>query len=173
MDVFNVEIKAKHDNSENLKFLLERAEAYFEGQVHQLDTYFKVANGRLKLREFGDDATLVHYERTNQAGPKGSDVILYHHKVDSSLKAALSKSLDVLVVVDKLRDVYRIDNVKFHIDEVKNLGSFVEIEAQSFEGNIDERKLWGQCEFYLDFLDINRADLIECSYSDLLPNKNH
>ena len=31
--------------------------------------------------------------------------------------------------MDKKREIYFIHNVKFHIDNVKNLGTFIEIEA--------------------------------------------
>jgi len=59
--------------------------------------------------------------------------------------------------------------MKFHVDEVKELGSFVEIEA----GNLtdiskDESTLKEQCEFYMRELLIRNEDLIHCSYSDLL-----
>ncbi len=73
--------------------------------------------------------------------------------------------------VDKKRNIAFIDNVKFHIDEVKGLGSFMEIEAIDIDGSIGLNKLQDQCAFYLEKLAIKEEDLIEISYSDLLLNK--
>jgi predicted adenylyl cyclase CyaB len=89
----------------------------------------------------------------------------------SSLKEILIKSLGILVVVDKKREIYFIDNVKFHIDIVENLGTFVEIEAIDVDGTIGKEKLLEQCQLYLDLLEISQSDLISVSYSDLLLEK--
>jgi len=40
----------------------------------------------------------------------------------------LTNSLDVLIVVKKKRETYFINNLKFHLDTIDRLGSFVEIE---------------------------------------------
>ena len=82
-----------------------------------------------------------------------------------------SKALGILVVVDKKREIYFIDNVKFHIDEVEDLGTFVEIEAIDNDGTIGKEKLLEQCQFFLDLFRISQGDLISVSYSDLLLQK--
>jgi adenylate cyclase class 2 len=80
----------------------------------------------------------------------------------------LTKSLGILVVVDKQREIYFIDNVKFHIDTVANLGTFMEIEAIDNDGSIGLNKLQEQCNYYMKLLNISEEDLISVSYSDLL-----
>jgi predicted adenylyl cyclase CyaB len=75
--------------------------------------------------------------------------------------------LGVLVVVDKEREIYFIDNVKFHLDKVKNLGNFVEIEAIDNK-NIGKEKLLKQCNEYMKLFSIDKKDLIAESYSDML-----
>ena len=75
------------------------------------------------------------------------------------------------VVVDKKREIYFIDNVKFHVDQVEDLGTFVEIEAIDMTGEIGKEKLLEQCEYYLNLFDISKNDLVEYSYSDLLLKK--
>ena len=80
----------------------------------------------------------------------------------------LVKSLGVLMVVDKQREIYFIDNVKFHIDEVKDLGKFMEIEAIDMDGSLGKEKLLKQCQEYMKLFDIQESDLISKSYSDLL-----
>jgi adenylate cyclase class IV len=61
--------------------------------------------------------------------------------------------------------------VKFHLDHVNNLGSFVEIEAIDSDGKIGKDKLLEQCNYYLKLFKIKQEDLISNSYSDLLLKK--
>ncbi|MFT5167702.1 MAG: adenylate cyclase class 2 [Saprospiraceae bacterium] len=168
MSILNIEIKARCDNPAGIKSKLESQNARFAGIDHQIDTYFKANEGRLKLREGNIENTLIHYLRTDQAGPKQSLVELYHPEPNSTLKEVLTKAMGVLAIVDKHRAIYFVDNVKFHIDKVKGLGSFVEIEAIDTDGNIGEEKLLRQCNFYLELFGIDDGDLIERSYSDLI-----
>ena len=76
----------------------------------------------------------------------------------------------VLVVVDKIREIYFIDNVKFHIDVVEGIGSFIEIESIE-NATIGKQKLLDQCAQYLVLFGINESDLVPSSYSDLLLQK--
>ena len=164
----NIEIKAKSNNQNAIREILKSKKADFKGADRQIDTYFKVNNGRLKLREGKIENNLIHYQRENKEGPKQSDVNLFKSNPESSLKEILTKALCVLVVVDKKREIYFIDNVKFHIDTVENLGNFVEIEAIDEDGTIGKDKLIEQCQFFLDLFKISQEDLISVSYSDLL-----
>ncbi|MFA6080559.1 MAG: class IV adenylate cyclase [Candidatus Gracilibacteria bacterium] len=167
----NIEIKAKSENQEKIREILKSKNAFFKGLDHQIDTYFNVNHGRLKLREGNIENYLVQYQRENKKGPKQSDFTLFEPGSKSSLKEILIKSLGILVVVDKKREIYFIDNVKFHIDIVENLGTFVEIEAIDVDGTIGKEKLLEQCQLYLDLLEISQSDLISVSYSDLLLEK--
>lgn len=164
----NIEIKAYCSNPDEIRTILQNKGAEFKGTDHQIDTYFNCTHGRLKLREGNIENNLIHYQRQNTEGPKRSDVILFKSDPDSSLKKLLEASLGILTVVDKKREIYFIDNVKFHVDEVKTLGSFVEIEAIDQTLDIGEFKLMEQCNHYVDLFQIQTDDLIADSYSDLL-----
>ncbi|MDB5198029.1 MAG: adenylate cyclase [Flaviaesturariibacter sp.] len=164
----NYEFKAKTDRLDKLESLLKEKGPRYVGEDHQTDTYFNVPAGRLKLREGNIENTLIQYHRTNVAGAKQSDVLLYHHHPDPSLKAVLVKALGVKVVVDKRRRIYFIDNVKFHFDTVESLGTFVEVEAIDSDGSIGLEKLKEQCAFYSQLFEIQPEDYLAESYSDLL-----
>lgn len=168
MTHLNVEIKARCTDPDAVRAVLSSRGARYAGTDRQTDTYFRVPNGRLKLREGQIENALIHYQRKDQAGPKRSEVSLYPAQPGSNLKQVLTTALGLLVVVDKTREIYFIDNVKFHIDVVKGLGSFVEIEAIDAGGTIGETHLRRQCHLYLDLFGITAADLLERSYSDLL-----
>ena len=168
MPHLNVEIKARCKNPDQIRAILKAHQADFRGTDHQIDTYFDNVKGRLKLREGNIENNLIHYLRSNQAGPKKSEVHLYPTPDSVRLKALLQTALGVKVVVDKKREIYFIKNVKFHLDQVKGLGSFVEIEAIDDDGTIGEPFLLQQCQTYLQLFEIEADDLIEVSYSDLL-----
>jgi len=166
----NVEIKARTDKHESIKRMLMEHNARFVGLDHQVDTYFNLSEerGRLKLREGNIENSLIHYKRNNQSGPKRSEVTLYHPEPGTSLKTILSDTLGVFKIVDKERQIFFIENVKFHLDQVKGLGSFVEIEAIDMEGSLGEARLKEQCEFYMKLFEIKENDLLESSYSDMV-----
>ncbi len=167
----NIEIKAYCSNPESIHQILKEKKARFVGVDHQIDTYFKVNNGRLKLREGNIENHLIHYIRSNRVGPKKSEVLLFKSEPKSSLKEILIKSVGILVVVDKNRSIYFIENVKFHVDEVEGLGSFVEIEAIDDKDKFEESELTDQCQYYMDLFEIKQHELIDISYSDMLLEK--
>jgi len=168
MSHLNIEIKARCHRPATIRAILQQHRAELKGIDHQIDTYFICSHGRLKLREGSIEHHLIHYERDNEPGPKTSLVSLYRPNPDSDLKQVLSRALCVLIVVDKKREIYFIDNVKFHIDEVNDLGSFVEIEAIDSLGTIGQEKLREQCEKYIELFALKSDDFISLSYSDLL-----
>lgn len=168
MPFLNVEIKARCNEPRNIRNYLLMNNAEFKGTDEQSDTYFHVPNGRLKLREGNIENNLIFYERINQSGPKNSHFNLVKIDDANGLKEVLTKSMGVKVVVKKKREIYYIGNVKFHIDEVPGLGSFVEIEAGNILADLTKEQLMAQCDFYMQAFEINPEDLIEVSYSDML-----
>ena len=76
--------------------------------------------------------------------------------------------MGVRVVVEKLREIYFLDNIKVHLDEVGGLGTFIEIEAQGVEGSIAEEELLHQCKSLMRDFDIHESDLVSHSYADML-----
>jgi adenylate cyclase class 2 len=168
----NFEFKASSAANEKLEKLLLAHKPVFIGTDHQIDTYFNTRSGRLKLREGNIENALIHYERSNTVGAKQSNVVLYQHEPSPLLKEILAKALGVKTIVDKTRKIYFIDNVKFHFDEVKNLGSFVEVEAIDKDGSIGIEKLREQCNVYAHLFEIPAESFIAESYSDMLLAKN-
>ena len=104
-----IEIKAKLNNQDKVREILKTKIADFKGTDHQIDTYFNVNYGRLKLREGRIENSLIFYDRENKLSPKQSNVILFEADPESPLKEILTKALGVLVVVYKHREIYFID----------------------------------------------------------------
>ena len=130
MTHLNIEFKAVANNIEALEEKLLSLSPKFIGEDHQKDTYYDVQIGRLKLREGNIENALIWYQREDIAGAKQSDILLYQHAPDEALKQILVKLHGIKIVVDKIRKIYFVDNVKFHFDRVKGLGTFIEVEAK-------------------------------------------
>lgn len=167
----NIELKARCAEPDRVRAFLRAAGADFKGIDHQIDTYFQVPTGRLKLRQGTIENALIYYQRPNEAGPRRADVSLARTRPDSELAEVLGKALGVLVTVKKQREIYFLDNVKFHIDAVKGLGNFVEIEAIDADGSIGIEELRRQCVLYMKHFEIRPGDLVEASYSDIFMQK--
>ncbi len=166
----NIEIKARCNDHDVIRKILLSGNAEFKGIDNQTDSYFQVNSGRLKLREGNIENALIHYNREDKDEPKESDILLYKTSKNSLLKELLTKALGEIITVNKEREIYFIGNVKFHLDKVKDLGEFIEIEAIG-KDNEDKSTLMQQCKFYLNLFGISKKDLIPVSYSDMLLEK--
>ena len=112
------------------------------------------------MRQGNIENALIYYQRANVQGPKQSDVKLYKSKSGDDLKDLLTASLGVQIVVDKIREIYFIDNVKFHLDKVGQLGDFVEIEAIAENRSHTIKELQNQCNYYLNLFEIKDEELV-------------
>ncbi|MFK7847317.1 MAG: class IV adenylate cyclase [Rhodothermales bacterium] len=168
-DIKIIEFKARCADHAPARDILEQKGARYVGEDHQVDTYFNVPAGRLKLREGSIERKLIFYQRADQAGPKLSDVMLFPvEKISSkALRLLLTKALGIKVVVDKRRHIYFIDNIKIHLDHVKGLGSFLEVEAIDTEGLRSVEELDEQCNALKILFGVSDNDLISHSYSDM------
>ena len=172
MPILNFEFKARTTDLHNLEKKLSGLNPKFIGEDNQTDTYFNVPKGRLKLREGNIENSLIYYERENTAEAKQSDVLLFQHNPDKTLKDILIKVHGIKVIVEKKRRIYFIDNVKFHFDNIEGLGTFIEVEAIDKDGSLGIEKLKEQADKYVKFFAIQPADFIAMSYSDLILKNN-
>jgi adenylate cyclase class 2 len=168
MSFTNIEIKARTTRAAAIRQFLLNEGADFKGTDYQSDTYFNVPNGRLKLRQGNIENSLIYYERQDQPGPKASNFNLVQIEDGGALKELLIKSLGIKVIVEKQREIYFIENVKFHIDQLGQLGNFVEIEASNKYLPLSLERLHEQCRYYIRQFAITDMDMVNISYSDML-----
>ena len=168
MNTKNFEFKAKVDELEKYEKKLLTLNPKSIGLDHQIDTYFNVQHGRLKLREGNIENALINYDRENIPDSKESQIILYNHEPNIALKNILTRQFGVKIIVEKKRKIYFIDNVKFHFDIVDNLGTFIEVEATDCYGKFTLEELKKQCDIYFNFFDLTEQNIIDKSYSDLI-----
>lgn len=169
MKLINFEFKARLRDESVVRRALKRLRARYLGEDHQIDTYFKVARGRLKVREGKIENALIFYNRTNAACARQSNVEMMLLPRLNSMKKILRRVLEVRAVVNKRREIYFVGTVKVHVDRVRGLGRFVEVEAISRSGDIAQaRRLASK---FRKLFCIPTADIVGKSYSDLVKEK--
>ena len=164
----NVELKALDPDPTRT---LERARALGaedRGVIVQRDTYFRVREGRLKLREEEPgEAHLIAYSRPDAAEVRVSSYRVVPVPDPEGMRAALGETNGVDVVVEKRRRLLLWETVRIHLDEVRGLGSFLELEAVAQPGS-DLRRERAQVARLREALDIRDDALREGSYADAL-----
>ena len=163
----NLEFKATVDSLADLRQQLVALKAEYSRTMCQVDTYFNVPKGRLKLREIEDDkATLVYYERTDAATSRYSNYHLCDIAEPATFKGVMSSALGVKVIVEKKRELWMYGNTRIHLDKVTDLREFIELETVIRDQS--EAKAQVEHQLVKDALQIASADVIRVSYSDLL-----
>lgn len=165
----NVEIKARVADLAGVRARAEPLATARLGVDRQVDTYFRTAAGRLKLRESSlSGGQLVPYLRPDEAGPKRSDYAVVPVAEPARVRELLAAVLGVHRVVRKTREILLVENVRVHLDEVEGLGAFVELEAV-FDGSADaEARERVKIARLLDALGVRDQDLVAVSYETLL-----
>jgi len=125
----NIEFKAELRDPLAARAKCRDIGAQFINRLEQTDTYFRIPEGRLKKRETVNEPTeWIHYLRSDRARPRMSHFTI-HSDADAKTRWGLA-NLRTWVIVRKTRDLYLFENVRIHLDEVEDLGAFLEFEAQ-------------------------------------------
>ncbi len=138
--------------------------------LNQRNTFFRVANGKLKLREEDERAVLIFYRRGNSRQLMLSEYEIAPIADPATTRHMLDAALGTLAVVEKVRTLLIRDNVRLHLDRVASLGEFGELEAVIPSGDDPERSR-GAVDETLAALGIAQADLIDISYFEMLSRR--
>ncbi len=174
----NIELKARVADLGAADQIARSIGAELHISERQRDTYFRVASGRLKLRERWScgstgvcdhpcPSQLIWYHRPDDAEARASDYALIVLENGADLRNLLVGSLGVLVEVAKVRTVYLYDNVRIHLDDVARLGTFLEFEA-IVDHACDEAAARAKLDRLIGEFRIASDSVIAGSYSDLL-----
>jgi predicted adenylyl cyclase CyaB len=165
----NIEIKA---HIESIQALLPQVVALADKgpiEVAQDDTFFACENGRLKLRAFSkDDGELIFYRRTNQMGPKESFYLRAPTSSPDALRDLLSQAYRQGKRIQKRRIFFYSGRTRIHLDDVKGLGHFLELEVVLEESEPAEAGIREANDIMMR-LSIEPTQLIDAAYVDLLP----
>jgi len=164
----NIEIKARLHDRKSMEQIAASLADSGPTLLHQEDTFFACASGRLKLRVFAEGhGELIYYRRADEEGPKESFYLLTPTKTPQNLKESLRLANGILGTVIKERTLYLIGRTRVHLDRVEGLGDFVELEVVLAE---NEAQAAGEQEAdaLMEQLGIAENDLVCGAYFDLL-----
>lgn len=139
----------------------------------QEDRYFRVPEGRLKLRSIAHVSgerrvELIAYRRPDERGSRWSSYAItpLDGEQAESLAATLAQVLPVRVVIRKRREISLYGATRIHLDDVEVLGTFVELETVMDSQSPDAAAIEHQA--VVDALGLASWPVEAGSYSDLL-----
>lgn len=164
----NIEIKARIEHLQSLALRVAAIADEGPTEIVQDDTFFACRNGRLKLRAFSkDDGQLIFYRRANEEGPKESFYLLSPTSSPDSLREALSQAYGQAGRVQKHRTLFLVGRTRVHLDDVKHLGQFLELEVVLEDDEPSEVGV-AEANELMTRLGVEPSQLVTGAYVDLL-----
>lgn len=160
----NLELKIRVASHTKLKRLLSKIKAERKAILNQEDIYYKVKDGLLKLRTENRNETLIFYRRDEKNPNRWSDYHLLILKDDEGRKF-FNKVFEPEIIVEKKRELFLYYNTRIHLDTVKHLGRFLELETLVINGRADAMKRFTKIT---KLLELDSPKEIRKSYRDLL-----
>lgn len=142
-----IEIKATYEDREKVKNALKMLGAQEQKVKHQIDDYYnhpsrdtRKTNEYIRLRYKPGDTKGVFAHHINIADgvnkefeTEVGDIIVF--------KQILSNfGFELLGTIDKRREVYELEEFSISLDDVKNVGNFIEIETEGEESEMNEKR---------------------------------
>ena len=167
----NVEIKARIPDIAAARSLVAALADRGPESLSQTDTFFHVPSGRLKLREFSyGPAELIYYRRPDTPGPAASEWTRISVPDGPALRQLLTSALGVRGQVSKRRLVFWVGRTRVHLDEVRDLGAFLELEVVLEDGEPVSAGVH-EAHRLLGLLGMPADALVPESYIDLLDQR--
>lgn len=168
----NVEIKAVIRDP---KALLARARRLWGApqRLRQKDLFFPCPNGRLKLRlQRPGPSYLIAYSRPDARGPKTSCYSTAVAPDPEALAVCLRAALGTGRVVEKTRLLFLAGRTRVHVDSVRGLGDFLELEVvlRPGKGAAAGR---AEAQRLTRLLGVRPGDLLAGAYADLYSAVHH
>jgi adenylate cyclase class 2 len=167
--MLEVELKARAD-TEKIKETLLRKGAHFIASEREEDLYFnhpardyRVTDEALRIRSSGDKCFLT-YKGPKQPGPAKirEELELEIPSAERGRQLLEKLGFHPVTMVRKKRDIYRLGDITVCLDQVENLGQFVELELVGLEREEAEKKLLELAAA------IGLKDFIRASYLELM-----
>lgn len=131
-----IELKFNVSNLSELESKIKDIGAEFKGEKSCKDTYFIVPNnpeGRkyLRIRETNNKSELAYHYFESQSHTKEWETGITDPKTTLEILKQLEYKIDV--IVNKNRKTYKYNYSEIVLDQVENLGEFIEIESSTLE----------------------------------------
>ncbi len=164
----NLEIKIPLNNFDDVLKRIKQNDCEFKAELNQKDVYYKINEKLLKLRIENGTCSLIKYLRDENAKDRFSNYEVLNIS-NPNAEEFFNDIFENYAVVEKKRILYLYDNTRIHLDEVKNLGMFLELETLVIAGKVDAIKRFNNV---VSFLNLDVSTQIKASYKDLILDFN-
>lgn len=161
----NLEIKVPIKNVKKLIKIVEENGGKLIYSSRQIDVYYKINNGRLKIRDSSGEKSIIFYDRKEDGNERWSNFQVMKVANPKLWINFFDNFLERFIVVDKYRTLYHLKNTRIHFDKVKNLGNFIELEVKVVSNKRNARL---EFEEICKLLNLDKNNQVLKSYSDLL-----
>jgi predicted adenylyl cyclase CyaB len=164
----NIELKVRVDDFGRLIPVL-KARAEYNEKLNQIDTYYNCGKKRLKIRMINDTRfQKISYKRPNKNGSKISN---YHiHEIEPNkirnIQYNLENKFGQKTIIKKQRELWIYKHTRIHLDKVRGLGKFVELETVM--RNLAPRKAKQEHFEIIKLLNLSKYKKYDKSYSDMI-----
>lgn len=169
----NLEIKLRKGNDE---IYIDKILDKYVKTLYQKDTYLKSRyenkEKRIKIRQENEHAYAINYCRENIDSEKISNYTFYKIESVDDFMNVFGECFEIEIVVEKKRELFLYENARIHLDDVKNLGKFIEIEIV-INNEEEELKSHDLMDKILNMLNLKNLEKIAVGYKDLLQEKNN
>lgn len=162
----NLELKIKVNSRKYLLEKIKSSKARYIKIINQKDVYYKIRKGLLKLRIENGTYTLIKYLRDEKEKRWSNYHLLT--LIGENPESYLKDIFKIDIVVEKKRELYMYKNTRIHLDSVKGLGNFLELESV-----VINNKKESEIEFNeaVKFLNLDPTKQLKTSYKNLLKQK--
>ncbi|MEK7634871.1 MAG: class IV adenylate cyclase [Patescibacteria group bacterium] len=166
--MLNFELKARISDYEKIIEKMINIGAVHKETMNQIDYYFQIGTEKTKIREINNqEIYLISYKRLEQNGRKDSNYII--KTLSREEKDSLFEKKPLLCSVDKTRQLWVYKHTRIHIDNVTDLGEFMELET--VVKDISKNQALDEFNEVVSKLGIELKKTEAFSYSDLILNK--
>ncbi len=170
---FEIEAKIKVDDFEQIRDALEKSGAKLKHNCHHRDYYFDDTDRRMQKQDkclrirrltVGDDEKVF----LTYKGPKEPSALKSRKEFEVEVSCEItmldilaSLNFDDVLIIDKQREIWLLDDCEIGLDTIGNLGKFVEIEGPT-EKAVDN---------VIEKLGFDKSAHIQQSYASMIQSK--
>jgi len=160
----NLELKIKLKSFDKIIELLKNIKATYVKELKQKDVYYKTPGKLLKLRIENGEPCLIKYNRDEKGENRFSNYKILYFKSEN-VEGFLSDIFKIEMVVQKRRRLYLFDNTRIHLDVVRKLGKFLELETLVINDKEDSKYRFNTI---IEKLQLDTSNQIRKSYINLM-----
>lgn len=160
----NLELKIKLESFNEIKKRLKKIGADFKATLNQKDIYYGNPKGLLKLRIKNNAESLIWYNRNENSENRWSNYSLLKFK-NGNAEKFFRQIFEIETVVEKKRFLYMYKDTRIHLDKIKHLGNYLELETLVLRGQKDAKRRFKEM---VTLLDLDTKNQIKKSNRDLM-----